>query len=62
MATDTTYYCTNCKKILVCKYTQKVIDFNATVKEFNDDNEQLPVRISVTSINYNCRHKDLITG
>ena len=57
---ELSYYCSNCKKLLVCKYTQKIKDFDLTVKNFNDENMPLPVRISITSNNYNCRHKDTI--
>jgi len=53
-------YCSNCKKLDVCKYATLVTQFDNSVKVFNTTNTPLPIRLSVSSINYNCRHKDPI--
>ena len=53
-------YCSNCKKLIVCKYATLITQFDATVNKFNKENTPTPIRISITSNNYMCRHKDLI--
>lgn len=55
-----TNYCSNCKKLTVCKYATLITQFDATVAKFNKDNSPAPVRITISSNNYNCSHKDKI--
>lgn len=53
-------YCTNCDNLPVCKYATLITQFDTLQKQFNTTNATFPIRISVVSINYNCKHKDPI--
>jgi hypothetical protein len=52
-------YCANCFNLPVCKYKDLLVEMDDKVEAFNDSNSPNPIRISAT-INYNCRHKDLV--
>ena len=60
MGMSQTNYCSNCKKLSVCKYASLITQFDAQVEKFNKDNTPMPIRISITTNNYNCRHKETI--
>jgi hypothetical protein len=51
-------YCNNCFNLPVCKFKDKLAEIEAIQKKFNDVNVPNPTRISITNVNFNCRHKD----
>lgn len=48
-------YCTNCKHLSVCKFTQAITAFDLTVAKFTNDNVE--GKITAVSVTYDCKNK-----